>query len=192
MIRNEIKKNKILLICLIIVSLLGLALLVIEKRSAIPFFSKSISEEDKSAKTTSTLPSAQSDFSGGTPRSIKTDNKTEGTVTDNKGSISTVPPESQWSRSRNGAITIYAPTNGSLLRDGDVLNGTTTISGSVTFRLNDNVSGMIATGMLNVVNGKFSGKFDFSTNASEGQVDVFTQADDGTESNHVSIPVRFQ
>lgn len=193
MIRNEAKKlntTRLIVVVLTILVLLGVAIFVLEKRNVTHFFGAP-SVDDSNAQTTSKLPTAQSDFSSGEKRDANTVSKPESIVTDNNGNVGTPPPANKWTQSQNGTITVYTPTKDAALKSGDILSGATTTTGKVAFRLNDNVSGMIATGTLDIVNGKFSGKFDFSTTATEGRVDVFSQAADGTESNHVSIPVRF-
>jgi hypothetical protein len=148
------------------------------------------------AQTTSTAPTAQSNYNGGSERPTTTNSNTaangaNNTVTDNNGSSPTTTPSSSWSKSADGSsIVVYTPAANGLLTSGDSVSGTST-QPSVSFRLVDNLSGVIAEGKLTVVNGKFSGTFSFSTKATGGQVDIFNQAADGTESNNVAIPVRF-
>jgi hypothetical protein len=152
---------------------------------------KTASAEDQQARTTSKQPTAQSTFTGGEPRSTTTATKDEGIVTDTKGSkADTATPESSWTKSSSGNVVVYSPAQNSVLKSGETLSGSATAS-RVSFRLIDNVSGVISQGSISVVNGKFSGTFDFDSKATEGRVDVFTVAPDGTESNNVSIPVKF-
>jgi len=151
-----------------------------------------VSVQDKNAKTTSTQPTAQSDYTGGSPKgqSTPTTQSPEATVTDNNGVVSSTPPSSQWTTSPNGVITVYSPAQNSVLKSGDTLSGASSAS-RIYFRLIDNVSGVIAQGSISVVNGKFSGKFNFSTTATQGRVDVFEQNANGVESSNVSVSVRF-
>lgn len=144
------------------------------------------------AKTTSKQPSAQSDFSDGQPRKEATQsNMNEGTVSDNNGRIDSLPPEDQWTKSADGkSIVVYSPSANQTLKSGQQLTGASS-SAVVNFRLIDNIQGVIASGSINVVDGKFAGTFDFSTTAEQGQVDIFTTASNGSESNTISIPVRF-
>lgn len=148
------------------------------------------------ATTPSKSATAQSDFNGGDKRSTDTNTNTaangaDNTLTDNNGAVSSTPQSSQWSKSTDGSsIIVYGPAANSNLSDGAVLSGAATGS-RVSFRLVDNLSGVIANGSISVVNGKFSGTLHFSTQATEGQIVVFDQAPDGTESNNTTIPVRF-
>lgn len=150
------------------------------------------SEEDRNAKTTSKAPTAQEDFTEGNDRQPTTsDRSDEGTVNDTGGNVSSPPPQSQWTTSTSGAVTVYSPARDTLLANGSNISGKSSAS-RVSFRLIDNISGVIAQGDLSVVNGNFSGTFNFSTTASEGRLDVFTTRDDGVEGNNIEIPVRFK
>lgn len=162
-----------------------------------PFHSSTPTHDASPAQTTSTAPTAQSNFNSGSARPTDTNSNTaangaNNTVTDTNGNVSSTPPSSRWSKSADGSsIVVYTPAANNLLSNGDTLSGTST-QPSVSFRLVDNVSGVIAEGKLTVVNGKFSGTFNFSTKATQGQVEIFNQAPDGTESNNVAVPVRFK
>lgn len=113
----------------------------------------------------------------------------EATITDNNGQTTDVTPSDSWSYSKNKSLVVHSPTAQQVLKSGSLLEGSST-SNKISFRLIDNVSGVIAQGDLNVIDGKFSGKFLFSTSANEGRVDIFTINPDGTESNNISIDVR--
>lgn len=149
------------------------------------------SNQYPSAQTTSTAPTAQSNFSGGNDRPISDSNKNEGTVTDNEGNVGETPSQDQWTTSNSGQITIYMPAKDSVIKDGDKITGVSSLS-TVNFRLIDDATGVIAEGRLNVVNGKFAGTFDFSTTATEGRIDVYSTRADGTEFSNIEIPIRFK
>lgn len=194
MIRNEAKKrSKIQRSTLVLLGVLALVIVltltVLSLTGKIHFFGGEDSSKN-TAQTTSKVPSAQSDFSGGSERSTATTNKTEGIVEDTQGNSTVDTSSEQWTKSQDGSLVVYAPYSSKLLASGDILSGVSNGS-RVSYRLIDNISGQIAQGSLQVVNGRFSGVFEFSTKATEGQVDVFNQASDGTETNNVSIPVRF-
>jgi len=156
------------------------------------FLNRSQHTVDKTSKTTSDAPTAQADFSEGDNRQPNTNSDSnEGTLTDNQGSIGSIPSQNQWTISPNGSITVYTPNANASLASGSVLSGKSVIP-KVSFRLIDNVSGVIAQGDIAVINGNFSGTFNFSTNASEGRLDIFNMREDGTEVNNVEIPVRFK
>jgi hypothetical protein len=141
-------------------------------------------------ETTSRQPSAQSTFTGAGKKEIVQSNSNEGVVTDTGGTISTLPPSSDWSSSTSGVITVYSPAKNSLLSSGQTLSGKSS-AGRVSFRLMDSISGVIAQGSISVVNDKFSGTFSFATSAKDGRLDLFTTDSNGVESNGVEIPVRF-
>lgn len=185
-------KKKTLLVAASAVLILLLILFVFEKTNVINLYSKkSQPTTTTEAKTTSTAPSAQENFTDGDERQGSSTNRNEGIVTDTGGNISNTPGQSQWTTSSDGAITVYLPAKSSIIKSGDSMNGTSNLS-KVSFRLIDDVSGVIAQGALSVVNGKFSGSFNFSTSGTNGRLDIFNAATDGVESSNVEIPIRFR
>lgn len=166
------------------------AMVILEATNTTNFFGKS-EIIDTTSKSTSDAPTAQEDFTDGgdrTPAETKPDD--EGTVTD-RGGNATATPSSQWSSSSSGELIVYTPTANSILKNGSTLSGKASTS-TVSFRLIDNVSGVIAQGELSVVNGTYSGTFQFDTSASEGRLDVFNTRYGGVEYNNVAIPVKFK
>lgn len=190
---NPIKRNKKRLILLGVLVLLAslTAWLLIPNSSRDRFLNESAEEATDNAQTTSTTPTAQSDYTSGNDRPVSNQDKNEGLVVDNHGNVGNVPSEDQWTSSNSGQITVYFPAQNALLADGDSLSGSSSLS-EISFRLIDSVSGLIAQGQITVVNGKFSGTFDFNTSANEGRLDVFGVASDGTEFSEIEIPVRFR
>lgn len=182
-------KNKLFIIIASLVLLVPFLFFITEKTSVTDIYNKPPLSTD--AKTTSEAPTAQTDFTNGNDRPIVQNSKTEGTVRDNNGNISSTPPESQWSKSVSGEITVYSPPKNSVLVSGGTLSGASTLS-KVSYRLIDDVSGVISSGDISVVNGKFSGTFDFATSGSQGRLDIFSTNDTGKESNNVEIPIRFK
>jgi hypothetical protein len=188
--------RKYLLIGLGIFILIVLAFVMLEKTNTTDILRMngrmpSLRSSEKKAETPSKAPTAQSNFTGGSERNTNTTNAPEGIVNDQKGNIETIPQEAEWSRSSDDNLIVYSPARDSLLKNGQVLAGTSKAE-RIYFRLIDNINGTIAQGSVAVVNGRYSGSFTFTTDATSGQVDVFNQAYDGTESNNVSIPVRFR
>lgn len=146
---------------------------------------------DTESKTTSNVESAQSGFTSGGPRQPSNQhNPSNVAVSDTSGSAKP-PVDSTPIRSSDGTITVYSPGSNSFFKSGDSLVGSAGTS-RVSYRLADSVSGVIATGELTVVNGSFSGRFNFSTSASEGRLDVFVVGDGGIEKSIVEIPVRLK
>ncbi len=182
------KNKKILAVCLVIaVGLVAGVFLYKKNKDNQPVV-------DTSSKTTSTAPTAQSDFTGGNDRDPgNTDGEDDGSgiVEDANGDISNTPSRSGWTTSKSGEVTVYGPVSNGSLKSGDMLTGKTSAK-TVNFRLIDDISGVISEGQLNVVSGKFSGKFNFKTRADQGRLDVFLTKSDGTEYGNVELTVRFQ
>lgn len=144
-------------------------------------------------RTTSTAPTAQENFNGGDERIVKEVNKDKGdaVVSDNQGSVPEIPAQSEWITSNSGEITLYSPTQTQIIKNGDYISGESSLP-IVSFRIIDDISGVISTGQLSVVNGKFSGNISFSTTASAGRLDIYGTRDDGSEFSNVEVPVRFR
>lgn len=186
-------KKKIFVPLILLVVAIGV-FSALEASNKTHFFGDNHASEDKpKAQTTSDAPTAQEDFTGGDDRQPNTQTNTggEGTVSSTNGNISSIPPQSEWTTSPSGAITVYSPAKNSLLTNGNTISGKATAA-KVSFRLIDDVTGVIAQGELPVVNGNFSGKFNFSTTATSGRLDVFNTREDGVEINNVEIPIRFK
>lgn len=181
--------NKIIFLSIFIILLGGIVIAIIERDHILDFLGVTKSTSDNT-KTTSTEPSAQSDFTNGKERETTQTTKEEGTVTDSNGVIPTVAPKAEWSSSTDGVISVYSPAQNSILSNGQILSGESTAN-TVSFRLIDNISGLIAQGKIGVVNGKFSGIFNFETTGAEGRLDVFIADANGIESSIIEIPVRF-
>jgi ABC-type Na+ efflux pump permease subunit len=192
--KNQKKKNRkrILLIVFILFAIFGAGILLLEETGTTNLFAnkRTISDVDKNAKSSSKIDTAQSDFKNGDNRSTNKTIKEEGSVTDKNGAIITAPPENQWSKSTDGYIVVYSPAHNSTIRSGQPIEGSSN-EDRVYFRLSDNVAGVIAQGSISVVNGKYSGVLNFSSNGTEGEVEVFHQAPDGRESSNVSVLVKF-
>ena len=86
---------------------------------------------------------------------------------------------------------MLGPAKDSLFSNGDTVYGTA-VSGTVSYELEDDVSGVILQGQAKVVSGRFSVKLSFSTSGVNGKINIFNQASDGSESNNVSVDVRFK
>jgi hypothetical protein len=165
---------------------------VLEKTQVINLFGNDPAPIPNSdAKTTSKAPTANENFSDGDERLIPNNAHDEGIVKDTSGNSSQPTDTSKFTRSSDGAITVYTPSANSLLISGGQLVGASSLS-KVSFRLIDDVSGVKAQGTLSVVNGRFSGTFEFTTAGTNGRLDLFNMSADGVESSNVEIPVRFK
>lgn len=188
--KKSVPVGRILLIGGLVILIAGIVLFALEKAHVTNFYGKPV-EGAESAKTTSTATTAQSDFTGGDVRNDSSSSKNEGVATDNNGQITSVPSKDNWSTSASGNITLYEPSSNSLFTDGSVVSGASTLP-VVSYRLIDDVSGMIANGTLKVVGGHFSGMIQFSSNGSQGRLDIFSATDDGVESDSIELPIRFK
>jgi len=148
--------------------------------------------EQQEAKTTSTIPSAQEDFSSDSDRKAAERNeKGQASVNDAEGVLSELPSESQWVTSSNGEITVYGPAIDSLIISGASIIGESSLD-QVNFRIIDSISGVLSQGSLQVVNGKFAGSLVFETNATKGRLDLYASKEDGSEYANVEIPILYK
>lgn len=189
---NQLKNPRFiagLLCCLV---LIGGALFVLEKKHIINLYEKSNSADRP--KTTSEVATAQDTFTDGELRdagNTLTEDKGSAVVSDTNGTISNNIDTSNPTVSKTGEISVFTPKNNTLVSSGFTVSGLSKLS-IVSYRIIDEVSGVISTGELRVLDGKFSGVLSFSTNASEGRIDFFGTKFDGTEYSNVEIPVRFK
>lgn len=156
-----------------------------------PFAKKSNNSIDTSAQTTSSTPSAQTGFTEGSSRDIGNsihEDEGEGGIIDSNGTPSTTTSHPR--SSETNEITIYLPLDDSSVSSGQEISGTSKLS-TINYRIIDNKTGVIGSGALKVVDGKFSGKLSFITRATEGRIDIFASRPDGVEYSNIEIPVRF-
>lgn len=191
----KIKKSsngKIITAVVAAIVVILLALTVLEKLGVTNFYPpKPRLVATPEAKTTSTAPTAQANFNGGDNRQPSSTNSNEGIVTDTGGNIPKQPPQNESLTSSDRAITVYSPLKNSIVKNGGQISGSSS-QPRVAFRLIDDVSGVIVQGTLAVVNGKFSGTFNFSTTGTNGRFDVFYVKDNGIETSSVEVPIRFR
>ena len=194
--KHRNNKKKLLLAIAALLILGGVVFFVLEKTHTTSVFSSKPAPPEEQAQTTSDIPSAQPDYNGGAlaeenkdPGNTERENQGSAVVTDNSGI--TASNTSEPKTSATGEVTVYLPLKNATLKTGQEISGTSTLS-VVQYRLIDSVSGVIATGSLNVVNGNFSGTLSFSTSASEGRLDIFATRADASEYSSVEIPVRFR
>ncbi len=193
--KHKNTKKRLFLSVIALLVVVGIIFFVLEKTDTTSFFSASTDSEQE-AQTTSELPSAQPDYNGGSaaeenkdPGNTNNENQGSAIVTDNNGAASTDTSKSLASAS--GEITVYLPHTNSVLKAGQEISGISTLP-VVQYRLIDNISGVIATGSLKVVDGNFSGTLSFNTSANEGRLDIFATKSDASEFSAVEIPVRFK
>ncbi len=193
--KTSTRKKKLIYASIILIIIVG-SIVALLSKSNFPGINKSV-EQDSSeeiAETTSEEPSAQSEF-------VSTDNREPGNtiseqrgsaiISDEAGSIDDSTDTSNPISSSSGEISVYTPSQQSIVRQGSSISGTSTLN-KINYRIIDNVSGVIALGELSVVNGRFAGKLDFTTNATEGRIDIYSVTDQGVEFSNVNITVRFK
>lgn len=182
------KRNNIIIFVVLIflvISILAFIILGVFNKDEAPNNASSNQKDNVSpAKNSSNV------SSGDKQATQSTTTKTDVTVKDNSGTINSIPDQSKWLVSKDGVITVYSPTTDTQIKNGSLLTGKTSAT-SVSFRLIDNLQGMISQGKVNVVNGNFSATFKFSTTATQGRLDVYVENPDFTESSIIEVPIRF-
>lgn len=187
------KNKKLVLIVFIVLFSMVAALFILEKKGVISLVGGKKNTTSNDAKTTSKAATAQEDFDDGDYRSPGNsihENTGSGGISDNEGSIGNIDT-SKPLISKTGEITVYAPQKDTVIRSGSTIAGMSSLA-KVSYRLMDSVSGVISTGELSVVNGKFSGTLSFTTSAKEGRLDIYGTRANGTEFSNVEVPFRFE
>lgn len=187
-----ISKKALLVAAIISVGALSL-LAVLEYTNIINLYDKTPQPADDTAKTTSTTETAQEEFSNGDfrePGGSLEENSGTASVADNQGVSDAASSGGDFVVSSTGEIKSYSPKANSLVKTGFTVSGESSLK-KVSFRLIDSVSGVIANGELEVVNGKFSGTISYNTSAPEGRIDLFGTKSDLSEYSNVEIPIRF-
>jgi hypothetical protein len=149
-------------------------------------------KDDKRVETTSTSPTAQSDYSDGDDRpSSSGGSGSQGGAIDTNGAD--VPTDTTGGvASESGVLTVLQPTENQELASGATLSGSAKDLSKVQYRLIDNDRGVIAQGALFVKDGVFSGKLQFEASATSGRLDVFSYDAQGEEINTIEMPVTFK
>jgi len=148
---------------------------------------------DEKEVVAANLESPVPDENGGetTPKQAPTNtgSSRDGGAVDTGGQDATNSGQS--TSSASGNITVYSPSPDSVVKSGGTLSGAAKVS-TVNYRLIDDKIGVIGTGILKVVSGRFSGRFEFQSGGQAGRLDVFRTLSDGREVDVVEIPVRYQ
>jgi hypothetical protein len=189
-ISSTTKKKLIFALSLLLI-LLGI-LFALEKRDVINLLSTEKSTSTDTAKTTSTVETAQENFTEGNerdPGNSLNENEGSGGITDNNGVFSPATDTSEPIISSTGEISVYSPKNNALITTGHEVSGSSTLP-KVTYRLIDDVSGVIAMGELGVVNGKFSGFVSYVSSGKNGRLDIYATKADGSEFSNIEILLR--
>lgn len=189
---NTHKKTKIKIVIAIAVAVLAVGG-ILAATNNLPFLSKDNQQSEENAKTSSQTKTAQEDYSDGNERSTDTvdqSQKGSGGITDN-GGTSSAPQNATPITSATGEISVLSPQANATISSGQEISGTSSLP-SVTYRIMDDISGVIATGELRVVNGKFSGNINFNTSATGGRIDFYATRANGIEYSNVEVSVRFR
>lgn len=152
------------------------------------------------AKSTSQEPAAQEDFNTTEvdPHDTAKNREPGNSIREDQGSAGiidtggTTEPiaSTKPSSSSTGEIIVFSPQPNQTVKGEITVTGESSLK-SVMYRISDDVSGVLTTGPLNVVGGKFSGKLKISTGAKTGQVSFFGTKSDGNEFSNVTIPLKF-
>ena len=194
--KSRLNKKNISVAILLFVIFGAVVLFILYKTNKFPFKTPVSNELNSAqqAQTTSDAPSAQSDFNNGDERQAKAQDQTNrgnSIIIDNQGDIPNDISRNNPKVSESGEITVFSPTDNSLLSNGQILSGTSTLP-KINYRVIDDISGMITIGELAVVNGSFSGAITFDTLADTGQIDIYATQVNGVEFSNIAIPVRFK
>lgn len=192
--------RKKVLITLLILALLITTLFILEKKGVTNFYTKK--PQPDNTKTTSEARSAQSDFNidemgdnaddGGRQagNTIREDEGSAG-IKDTSGSIDDSIDTSDPIISSTGEITLYTPKQNSTVGQQVTVAGTSSLD-TVMYRVSDDVSGLISSGSLRVVDGKFSGTLRIETNGKNGQLDFYGIKSDGNEYSNIAVTLKFK
>lgn len=113
------------------------------------------------------------------------------TTNQNSNTTELLPPSSSWVSSTNKGITLQQPSQDSTIKSGDTISGIANVS-TVQYILSDNKVGLIDQGVLNVVNGKFSGTLHFSPHSNIGSLQLYyPDPSNGAEEDIINIGVNF-
>lgn len=178
---------------MVFIILLGLVV-VLEKLKVTNFYEKPKVNQEQSEKTTSEAATAQDNFTEGEERQAgNTINESRGSggVTDSNGNISNEVSTSNPIVSKTKEISIYSPQRDTRVSSGYEIAGISSLK-SVSYRLIDDISGLISSGVLKVVDGKFSGRLNFNTESASGRLDIYGQKEDGTEFSNIEIPLKLK
>lgn len=100
-------------------------------------------------------------------------------------------PEQERRATQSTGITITSPTAGSTVKSGTKLEGTAPASYSkVSYRIQSDERGLAGQGVLNVVNGKYSGTIGSGGVSGDGYIEVFVIGANGNEDGHTKVAVR--
>lgn len=193
------KKRKVITTLVMLPTVAGLTLLVLETTGTTTLTNRlknneKNSLEEQEATTTSDTPTAQPSFSEGEerePGNSLNENRGNSVILDTGGSLPANTDTSQPTKSATGEITVYSPAKNAQIKKGHLIAGSSSLP-KITYRVIDDISGMIAMGELTVSNGRFSGTIDFETSSKNGRIDIFATRADGSEYSTVEIPITFR
>lgn len=141
------------------------------------------------------VPVSDPDFSDGTDREPHSSPERNGGVIDTSEEDTNQEPDNTEENdglvSDEGDITLIEPKENTLLESGSTIEGRANVE-RVHYRLIDDNIGVVATGSISVVDGKFSGIFEFDSNGTEGRLDIFSELESGAETNVIEVPVKLQ
>lgn len=142
-----------------------------------------------------TVPVSDPNFSDGTEREVFESPVRDGGVIETPEGDTDQPIDSSdsenWAVSEEGDITLIEPRENALFTSGSKISGLANVD-RVHYRLIDDRVGVVATGSIGVVDGRFSGIFEFDSQGTEGRLDIFSTLDNGAEINIIETPIRLR
>jgi len=163
------KKHKNILIVVVICALVaaGAAMLLLKKR------------DDDQKKQAAVAQAAQAAQQASTSSVIRDNNGQDVVKTNNPV------------KATSGLITLYQPAEGAKLSSGQTVSGEAAVP-VVSYRIKDDIRGVVAQGMLAVADGKFSGQLTLGATGKTGTLEIYsTDPSTGVEENNVKINVTF-
>lgn len=140
------------------------------------------------------VPVSDPTFSNGTEREVYTSPERNGGVIDtseeNKDEVD-ISDEENWLQSESGKILLIEPKENAIFTSGSTIRGMAEVD-KIHYRLIDNRIGVVSTGRISVVNGRFSGVFEFDSAGTEGRLDIFSTLDSGAETNVIEVPIKLR
>ena len=180
---KKTKKLTYFVILILIIALVAIFLIIYNKNS------KSSSTNSKTnsfiPKGNTSKPTNHSLTNSGSPNS--------GGVVSQTGSQTgfSLPPSNEWTSSSNNEITLQYPVNSTTFKSGDQIVGLSSVS-PVDFIIVDNSVGQIASGNLNVVNGKFNATVKFTAHSNSGELQIYhPNPNNGAEEDVININLSF-
>jgi hypothetical protein len=117
---------------------------------------------------------------------------TKNEVSKTGSSSASSPSSAQWAYSTNKIIVLEQPVANVSIKSNDTISGHAVGINNVAFVLSDDRNGVIDQGILNVSNGRFSGKLIFKSHGNLGTLQVYyPDPSNGSIQDTVTIDISY-